>query len=145
MREREVITYYLLIYYLHVYFANIIFVNLFYYLVYANASSILLCQAASQDLDNLKFSINNGGKKKVFLIIFYYKFWDRRLLWLWKIILQDIYLIIYISRMWFLHVMRKMPLWVNLFFFFLVEGVVSLSFGLKLHLTSMRFFFFFCM
>ena len=29
------------------------------------------------------------------------------------------------------------------FFFFLVEGVVSLSFGLKLHLTSMRFFFFF--
>ena len=64
------ITYYLLIYYLHVYFANIIFVNLFSYLVYANASSILLRQAASQDLDNLKFSINNGGKKKVFLIYF---------------------------------------------------------------------------
>ena len=71
MRGREVITYYLLIYYLHVYFANIIFVNLFYYLVYANASSILLRQAASQDLDNLKFSINNGGKKKVFFNLFF--------------------------------------------------------------------------
>ena len=46
MRGREVITYYLLIYYLHVYFVKVIFVNLFYYLVYANASSILLCQAA---------------------------------------------------------------------------------------------------
>ena len=144
MRGREVITYYLLIYYLHVYFANIIFVNLFYYLVYANASSILLRQAASQDLDNLKFSINNGGKKKVFLIIFYYKFWDRRLLWLWKIILQDIYLIIYISRMWFLHVMRKMPLWVNLFFFF-GWGSCEFIFWIKTSSYINEIFFFFCM
>ena len=71
MRGMEVITHYLLIYYLHVYFAKIIFVNLFYYLIYVNASSILSRQAASLDLDNLKFSINNGGKKKVFFLIYF--------------------------------------------------------------------------